>query len=107
MRPQILFPLFTDIASLKGVGTRYEKLIKKLCGDRVVNMLWHLPYNIIDRTYQPQIAFAVDGKIATIRAKVVEHDAPKTKKQPYKVVVEDNSGQMIINFFKVYAGFCF
>ncbi len=103
MRPQILFPLFTDIASLKGVGARYEKLIKKLCGDRVVNMLWHLPYNIIDRTYQPQIAFAIDGKIATIRAKVVEHDAPKTKKQPYKVVVEDNSGQMIINFFKVYA----
>ena len=103
MRPQILFPLFTDVASLKGVGAKYEKLIKKLCGEKVVDMLWHLPYSLIDRTYQPKIADAVDGRVATIRIKVVEHVAPKTRKQPYKVVVEDRSGQMILNFFKVYA----
>ena len=102
MRPQVLFPLFTDIASLKGIGAKYEKLIKKLCGDKVVDMLWHLPYSLIDRTYQPQIAAAQEGKIATIKVRVVEHVPPKTKKQPYKVVVEDDSEEMILNFFRAY-----
>ena len=103
MRPQVLFPLFTDIASLKGIGAKYEKLIKKLCGDKVVDMLWHLPYSLIDRTYQPKIATAQEGKVATIKVRVVEHIPPKSKKQPYKVVVEDDSDEMILNFFKVYA----
>ena len=102
MRPQILFPLFTDIASLKGIGAKYEKLVVKLCGDKVVDMLWHLPYSLVDRTYQPKIAAAADGRVATIKVRVVEHVPQKTKKQPYKVIVEDDSGQMIINFFKVY-----
>lgn len=102
MRPQILFPLFTDIASLKGIGAKYEKLVVKLCGDKVADMLWHLPYSLVDRTYQPKIAAAADGRVATIKVRVVEHVPQKTKKQPYKVIVEDDSGQMIINFFKVY-----
>ena len=102
MRPQVLFPLFTDVASLKGVGANYEKLIKKLCGDKVVDLLWHLPYSMIDRTYQPKIAFAQDGKIASIKVKVKEHIEPQSKKQPYKVMVEDSSGEMALIFFKVY-----
>ena len=102
MRPQVLFPLFTDVASLKGVGANYEKLIKKLCGDKVVDLLWHLPYSMIDRTYQPKIAFAQDGKIASIKVKVMEHIEPQSKKQPYKVLVEDSSGEMALIFFKVY-----
>ena len=102
MRPQVLFPLFTDVASLKGVGANYEKLIKKLCGDKVVDLLWHLPYSMIDRTYQPKIAFAQDGKIASIKVKVKEHIEPQSKKQPYKVIVEDSSGEMALIFFKVY-----
>ena len=102
MRPQVLFPLFTDVASLKGVGANYEKLIKKLCGDKVVDLLWHLPYSMIDRTYQPKIAFAQDGKIASIKVKVIEHIEPQSKKQPYKVIVEDSSGEMALIFFKVY-----
>lgn len=102
MRPQVLFPLFTDVASLKGVGANYEKLIKKLCGDKVVDLLWHLPYSMIDRTYQPKIAFAQDGKIASIKVKVIEHIEPQSKKQPYKVLVEDSSGEMALIFFKVY-----
>ena len=102
MRPQVLFPLFTDVASLKGVGANYEKLIKKLCGDKVVDLLWHLPYSMIDRTYQPKIAFAQDGKIASIKVKVKEHIEPQSKKQPYKVLVEDSSGEMALIFFKVY-----
>ncbi len=102
MRPQVLFPLFTDVASLKGIGARYEKLIKKLCGEKVVNLLWHLPYSIIDRSYCPKIKQAQEGRVATLKVRITEHQPPKTRKQPYKVYAEDDSGEMVLNFFKVY-----
>ena len=103
MRPEILYPLFADIASIKGVGERAKKLLCNLIGgDKIVNMLWHLPSNIIDRTYSPRLANAIPGRICTITATVVEHIAPKTSKQPYRVVVEDDTEQLSLIFFKVY-----
>ena len=104
MRPEILYPLFANISSLKGVGERAHKLVSNLIGgDKIVNMLWHLPSNIIDRSYAPRLANAVPNRICTVAVKVVEHIAPKTKKQPYRVIVEDDSEQLTLIFFKVYA----
>lgn len=86
MRPSILFPLFANISTLTGVGEKSAALLSKLTGDKIVDLLWHLPSNIIDRTYSPQLINAQNGRIITIKVKVVEHIAPKSKKQPYKVV---------------------
>lgn len=103
MRPQILFPLFASINTINGVGSRYEKLIQNLCGDKVLDLIWHLPSSIIDRTYSPQLINAKIGAIATIKVKVIEHLAPKSKKQPYRVICSDGTEQIILNFFKVYS----
>ncbi len=103
MRPEILYPLFADIASLRGVGERAHKLLANLIGgSKIVNLLWHLPSGIIDRTYSPKLINAVPGRICTITVKVVEHIAPKSSKQPYRVIVEDDTEQLILIFFKAY-----
>lgn len=103
MRPEILYPLFADIASLRGVGERAHKLLANLIGgNKIVNLLWHLPSGIIDRTYSPKLINAVPGRICTITVKVVEHIAPKSSKQPYRVIVEDDTEQLILIFFKAY-----
>ena len=103
MRPEILYPLFAGINTIKGIGERGHKLVAGLVGDKIVDMLWHLPSNIIDRRYSPRLAEAVPGRIITVKVRVVEHIAPKSRKQPYRVVVEDNSEQLTLIFFKVYA----
>ena len=104
MRPEILYPLFADINTLKGVGERTHKLLANLVnGDKIVNLLWHLPSNIIDRTYSPRLNNVIAGRICTIAVKVVEHIPPKTSKQPYRVIVEDETDQLTLIFFKVYA----
>ncbi|MDR1694443.1 MAG: ATP-dependent DNA helicase RecG [Lactobacillaceae bacterium] len=103
MRPGILFPLFSSISSLTGVGEKNAKLVSKLAGDKVVDLLWHLPYNIIDRTYSPALANAQSGKIITIKVKITEHIVPKTKKQPYKVICSDGTEEITLVFFKVYS----
>lgn len=103
MRPEILYPLFADIASLRGVGERAHKLLANLIGgSKIVNLLWHLPSGIIDRTYSPKLINAIPGRICTITVKVVEHIAPKSSKQPYRVIVEDDTEQLILIFFKAY-----
>ena len=104
MRPEILYPLFADISSLKGMGPKTIKYMENLLGGRrVIDLLFHLPYNIIDRSYKPKLKDAVAGKICTVKVKVVEHIPPKSRQQPYRVVVEDDSEQLTLVFFKVYA----
>lgn len=103
MRPEILFPLFANINTIKGIGERSYKLVANLLGENLVDMLWHLPSGIVDRRYAPKLRDAVLGRICTLRVRVVEHVAPKSNKQPYKVVVEDETEQLTLSFFKVYA----
>lgn len=103
MRPAILFPLFANINTISGVGSKSEKLLAKLCGDRVIDLVWHLPSGLVDRTYSPRLDSAKLGVICTIKVKILEHIKPKSSKQPYKVVCSDGFEQVVLSFFKVYA----
>ena len=49
MRPSILFPLFADIRTLGGVGPKVEKLVQKIAGPRLVDLIFDLPVGLIDR----------------------------------------------------------
>jgi len=103
MRPEVLNPLFCSIEVLKGIGVKYAKLVSNLIGgSKVVHLLWHLPYNIIDRTYTSTLREAEIGKIWTGIVTITQHLEPKTKKQPYRVICDDKSGDITLNFFKTY-----
>ncbi len=103
MRPEILYPLFMSIEKISGIGQKYGKLFALLCGNnRFIDVLFHFPYNIINRSNICDINNAPIGQISTIKAKVIEHIAPKNKKQPYKILLEDKSGQLLLYFFKYY-----
>lgn len=99
MRPEILFPLFSPARSLPGIGPRLEKLVEKLAGPKVIDLLWHLPSGLIDRRSRPKIAEVRDGEIATIEVTVGLHIPPRTKRLPYRVHVFDETGEMQIVFF--------
>ena len=103
MRPEILNPLFISIEKLKGIGSRYYKLVAGLCqGSKVVDLLWHLPINVIDRTYGDPLKYAQSGHIWTGKVKLIKHIVPPTKKQPYKIIVTDGTADLTLNFFKYY-----
>ena len=103
MRPEILNPLFCNIDNLKGVGARYLKLISNLVGgSKIADVLWHLPYHIIDRTYSCPLQNVEAGRIWTGVVTVSQHLEPKTKKQPYRVICDDETGDVTLNFFKFY-----
>jgi ATP-dependent DNA helicase RecG len=106
LRPSLLDPLFAPAATLSGVGPKSAKSLDKLLGDethpaRVIDLIFHLPTGAIDRRPSNSIAEAPIGEIATFSAQVTEHrPAPPTKaKAPYRVIVEDETGDVTLVFF--------
>lgn len=100
MRPENLFPLFKSVTSLKGVGARTAELIEKVAGPHIIDLLWHLPTDIIDRRYTPKIADTRPDSIATITLRITKHYPPHNKRSPYKIVGMDDTGAMNLVFFR-------
>src|ERR1700753_2834616 len=103
MRPSILFPLFAEIRTLSGVGPKLEKLIAKVAGPRLADLIFDLPVGVVDRSYRPQLIAAEPGRIATVEINVLDHLPPRVKSQPYKVRVSDDTAVMDLVFFRAQA----
>ena len=100
MRPPLLYPLFAGIENLNGIGEKTAKLVRNLTGDKIVDLLWHLPSSIIDRRYSPRLANARIGSIVTVKIRVLEHIEPKLEES--KVQIGHASvGESVLFYFVV------
>ncbi|PWB81233.1 MAG: ATP-dependent DNA helicase RecG [Methylocystaceae bacterium] len=106
MRPFVLDPLFGRASALPGVGPKTAKLFDRLLAKpgaetRIVDLLFHLPINIVDRSNRPTIAQAPYDQIVVLKVRVAEHRKPQGRyaKAPYKVLVEDDTGDAELVFF--------
>ena len=69
-------------------------------GDRVIDLLFHLPESYLDRRERPTIARGAAGGVATLAVEVVRHEPPANARQPWRVVVTDGTGFAELVFFK-------
>jgi ATP-dependent DNA helicase RecG len=106
MRPNILDPLFGRASALPGVGPKTAKLLNRLlarAGEeaRVVDLIFHLPINVVDRRARPKVAEAPLDTMVVLKVRVAEHRKPQGRysKAPYKVLVEDETGDLELVFF--------
>src|SRR5215510_11976001 len=105
MRPPILNPLFVEARMLKGVGPKVEKLIGKALGiearpPRLLDLIFHLPFSIVDRRYRPKLNEAEPGRIVTVTVNVLDHKPPpRGRRLPYRVLTTDETAAMEIVFF--------
>src|SRR6202012_4450994 len=105
MRPSILFPLFGEIRSLPGVGPRIEKLIARVAGPRLLDLIFDLPSGVVDRSYRPKLIEAEAGRIATVTLNVLDHLPPRDRRQPYKVRCSDDTSAIELVFFHAHADY--
>ena len=100
MRPSVLNRLFSPTTELSGIGPKISKLIENIAGPNILDLMWHLPTGIVDRTYSPLICNAENGKIATVVVQIEKHIAgPKNRRLPYKIICSDDSGTMTLVYF--------
>ena len=98
MRPQILFPLFAEVTSLKGVGAKVEPLIRKLAGPLVRDVLFLSPAGVITRR-RTNAADAVEGEIGIFDVIVDRMIAPGRPGVPLKVRASDDTGFVHLIWF--------
>lgn len=98
MRPEILFPLFASITSLRGVGPRVAPLLERVAGPIVRDVLWLQPHSLIRRT-PGVLADALDGQIMTFEVVINDYQRPRAKTHPWRVRVADDTGMLTLVFF--------
>jgi ATP-dependent DNA helicase RecG len=112
MRPAILNPLFRPVTSLAGIGPKLGQALAKLLGTgedepRVVDLLFHLPVAIIDRSKQPGIAKASEGQIVTLKVRIDRHQPPPrgNRRIPWRVFAHDDTGEIALTFFHAHGDY--
>lgn len=106
MRPPALNSWFTGIRSLTGVGDKVGEALERAFSVRTPAKLRDLlltpPVSIIDRSNRPGIANARQGDIGTFLVTVGRHMPANSRSKPYRIRVYDETGEMILAFFKAY-----
>ncbi|UMY16868.1 ATP-dependent DNA helicase RecG [Methylobacterium organophilum] len=106
LRPSILDALFAPARGLPGVGPKIAPLIERLLGSeerpaRVADLLFHLPQRGVARPLSGSVRDAPVGEPVTIGVTVVAHRPPMpgAGKRPFRVLVEDETGDVTLVFF--------
>jgi ATP-dependent DNA helicase RecG len=98
MRPEILFPLFADVSTLKGVGPRSAPLVQKVAGPLVRDVLFLSPSGVIQRRRTTAME-AVDGEIGVFEVTIDRLIPPHKHGAPIKVRAIDDTGFIHLIWF--------
>ncbi|MCB1784484.1 MAG: ATP-dependent DNA helicase RecG, partial [Alphaproteobacteria bacterium] len=99
-RPFELDPLFRALTALPGVGPKHAKLMEKLLGgSKILDLLFHAPVDVIDRSFSAAIADIPNNKTVTLEVTIDKHSPNARKSHPYRVSCHDNSGSINLVFF--------
>jgi ATP-dependent DNA helicase RecG len=98
-RPEILFPLFAEIAGLPGVGPKSAQLFAKLTVTRLVDLIFLLPGGLVDRRLRDSLVGVDPGQVVTVAVTVGEHYPPRTRGRPYRVHVQGGGVYLELVFF--------
>ena len=98
-RPEIIFPLFSDLTILEGVGPKIAKNFENLGITRPRDVVFTLPYSGIKRDLVATVQGADFPKVLTVQVTVMSHKAGRTKSAAYRVLVEDQETTFQLVFF--------
>ena len=97
--------LLSDINNIKGIGSKTAKLFKKKNINRVIDLLYSLPRDTMDRSNLKKINELQIGKIETLIVNVKKYNFPRVRNLPNRVFCEDETGKIECVFFNSYEGY--
>ena len=97
--------LLKDISTLKRVGQKTKKILKKKKIETLFDVLLHLPQAFVDRSNLININELEIGKICTIKVQVIKYNIPRIRNLPNTVKCEDSTGKIDIVFFNSREGY--
>ena len=108
MGPGILYSLFATLDAVAKVGPAKYKVLKGLGCKNVLDLLYHLPYNYVDRRDKGPLN-RVKGSTVVTKCCTVEHHSSPTygrSKTPYKIRCKTTDGDYLeVVYFKYNASY--
>ena len=98
-RPEILFPLFADLETLEGIGPKIAKLMAHLEVEAPRDLLFSLPYAVIDRRRRDTIRGAEFPSTLTVEVTIGTHRPPRNRGGAYRVHVSDTQEEFQLVYF--------
>ncbi|WP_170398735.1 ATP-dependent DNA helicase RecG [Ruegeria arenilitoris] len=98
-RPEQLFPLFAGLETLDGVGPKTAQVLTQAGTDSPRDVLFSLPYAVIDRRRRDTIQGADLPTTLTVEVTVGAHRPPRNKGGAYRIHVEDSQADFQLVFF--------
>ncbi len=98
-RPEQLFPLFAGLETLDGVGPKTAQLLGQLGIESPRDVLFSLPYAVIDRRRRDTIQGANLPTTLTVEVTIGTHRPPRNKGGAYRIHVEDSQADFQLVFF--------
>ena len=98
-RPEALFPLFSELTSLAGVGPKVAQNMAGLSIARPRDVIFTLPYAGIDRRLVASLKGADLPQTLTVEVFVGAHQPPRARSGAYRILVEDAESAFQLVFF--------
>ncbi len=104
-RPEQLFPLFAGLETLTGVGPKTAKLLVQAEIEAPRDLLYALPYAVIDRRRRATIRGVDPPQTMTVEITVGAHRPPRNRGGAYRVHVDDAEADFQLVFFHARADY--
>ena len=104
-RPPALFPLFSELETLEGVGPKIARAFAGLGVERPKDLLFLLPHSAIDRARKASVRDVIPPCTVTVEVEVGQHLPPRTKGRPYRIMVRDAQLEFQLVFFHARADY--
>ena len=97
--------IFKEVSSLKGVGPKLSKYLKKKRIEKIKDIILNLPYSETDRSKIYKINELEIGKIQSIKVQIKKLYFPRVRNLPSKIICEDETGKIDIVYFNSREGY--
>ena len=104
-RPEILFPLFSNLESLQGVGPKTATHFAQMGIEKPRDLIFTLPHSGIDRQRRDSILDVTAPAVVTVEVSVGHHILPSSRGRPYRVEVTDSRTTFQLVFFHAHADY--
>ncbi|PTX55812.1 ATP-dependent DNA helicase RecG [Litoreibacter ponti] len=98
-RPEILFPLFSELTELDGVGPKMAANFAHMGVEKPRDLLFTLPQSGVDRALKASVRDVVLPDVVTVEVEIGMHVPPRQKGRPYHVHVRDAELEFRLVFF--------
>ncbi|SFR48498.1 ATP-dependent DNA helicase RecG [Litoreibacter janthinus] len=104
-RPEILFPLFSELTELEGVGPKTAKHFEQLGIEKPRDLLFTLPQSGIDRAVRKSVQDANLPDVVTVEVEIGMHVPPRSRGRPYHIHVRDDKLEFRLVFFHAHGDY--